>query len=77
MYYLGNIHVLRNRVLVVFCGGGVDGVGVAPVTSQSAEMELMLEIRCARKALAVSFESSALHRFVVSTWASGTHLVAG
>ena len=57
-------------------GAGL-GVGVAPVTSQSAEMELMLEIRCARKALAVSFESSALHRFVVSTWASGTHLVAG
>ena len=44
-------------------------------TSHRAEMELMLEMRCARKAFAVSLESSALHRFVVSTCAVGTHLV--
>ena len=34
----------------------------APVASQSAEMELMEEMRCARKALAVSLDSSADHR---------------
>ena len=47
---------------------------MAPLTSQSAEMELMLEMRWARKALAVSLDSSALHRLVVSTWGLGTHL---
>merc|ERR1719473_2503432 len=45
----------------------------APVTSQSAEMELMEEMRWARKALAVSLESSADQRLVVSTCALGTH----
>merc|ERR1719473_70182 len=44
----------------------------APVASQRAEMELIDEMRCARKAFAVSLESSALHRLVVSTCASGT-----
>ena len=34
----------------------------APVASQSADMELMEEMRCARNALAVSLDSSALHR---------------
>ena len=46
---------------------------LAPVTSHSAEIELIDEMRCARKALAVSFESSADQRLVVSTLVSGTH----
>ena len=47
---------------------GVDAAGgrtcctSAPVASQSAEMELMEEMRCARKAFAVSLDSSADHR---------------
>merc|ERR1719352_1904871 len=48
-------------------------VTLAPVTSQRAEMLLMLEMRCARKAFAVSFDSSALHKLVVSTCGFGTH----
>mmetsp|Transcript_71380 Transcript_71380/g.118614 ORF Transcript_71380/g.118614 Transcript_71380/m.118614 type:complete len:318 (+) Transcript_71380:458-1411(+) len=44
----------------------------APVASQSADIELIDEIRWARKAFAVSLESSALQRFVVSTRAVGT-----
>ena len=44
----------------------------APVTSQRAEIELMEEIRWARKALAVSLESSALQRLVVRTRSGGT-----
>src|SRR5882762_1120332 len=36
----------------------------APVASQSAEIELIDEMRCARNALATSFESSDDHRFV-------------
>merc|ERR1719231_1505779 len=44
----------------------------APVTSHSAEIELIDEMRCARKALAVSFESSADQRLVVSTCSVGT-----
>ena len=37
----------------------------APVVSHSAEMELMEEMRWARKALAVSLDSSDDHRLVV------------
>ena len=44
----------------------------APVASHRAEMELMEEMRCARKALAVSFDSSALHRLAVRILSSGT-----
>lgn len=44
----------------------------APVFSQSAEIELIDEMRCARKALAVSLESSADQRLVVSTFSGGT-----
>ena len=45
----------------------------APVASQSAEMLLMEEMRCARKALAVSLDSSALQRFAVRMRSAGTH----
>merc|ERR1719230_2338255 len=48
-------------------------VTLAPVTSHNAEIELIEEMRCARKALAVSFESSADHKLVVSTCSVGTH----
>ena len=44
----------------------------APVASQSAEMELMEEMRCASIALAVSLESSADQRLDVSTCSRGT-----
>src|SRR3954471_9866558 len=44
----------------------------APVASQSAEMELMEEMRCARKAFATSFESSDDQRFVVKIRSRGT-----
>ena len=72
----GKLGVRLGFGLELGLGSGLGfGFGGAPVTSQSAEIELMLEMRCARNALAVSFESSALHRLVVSTWASGTHLV--
>ena len=43
----------------------------APVVSHSAEMALMDEMRCARKALAVSLASSADHRLAVSTRSDG------
>mmetsp|Transcript_1487 Transcript_1487/g.4033 ORF Transcript_1487/g.4033 Transcript_1487/m.4033 type:complete len:280 (+) Transcript_1487:397-1236(+) len=46
----------------------------ASVASQSAEMELMLLTRCARKALATSLESSEDHRFVVMICSRGTQL---
>jgi hypothetical protein len=45
----------------------------ASVHSHRAEMELMLEMRCARKALATSLESSEDHRFVVIIFSRGTH----
>ena len=45
----------------------------APVTSHKAEIELIDEMRWARKAFAVSFESSADHRLVVRTCSVGTH----
>ena len=45
---------------------------LAPVTSHSAEIELIDEMRCARKAFAVSLESSADQRLVVSTCGLGT-----
>ena len=54
-------------------GGGRARGGAAAATSHRAEMELMLEMRCARKAFAVSFDSSALHKLVVSTCGLGTH----
>ena len=44
----------------------------APVASQRAEMELIEEIRCARKALATSLESSDDHRLVVRMRSRGT-----
>ena len=44
----------------------------APVASHSAEIELIDEMRCARKAFAVSLESSADHRLVVRTCWVGT-----
>lgn len=43
----------------------------APVASHSAEMELMEEILCARKALAVSLDSSADHRLAHRMRSSG------
>ena len=44
----------------------------APVASQSAEIELIDEIRCARKAFATSFDSSDDQRFVVRMRSRGT-----
>ena len=44
----------------------------ASVTSHSAEMELIDDTRCARKALATSLESSDDHRLVVRICARGT-----
>ena len=44
----------------------------APVASQSAEMVLTEEMRCASIALAVSLDSSALHRLVHRMRSSGT-----
>jgi len=44
----------------------------APVASQRAEMELIDEMRCARNAFAVSFDSSADHRLVVTMRSFGT-----
>ena len=44
----------------------------AAVLSHSAEMELMEEIRCARKAFAASFDSSALHTLLVMIFSRGT-----
>ena len=46
----------------------------APVASQSAEMELMEEMRWARKALATSLESSEDQRLVVMIRSRGTQL---
>mmetsp|Transcript_23008 Transcript_23008/g.57773 ORF Transcript_23008/g.57773 Transcript_23008/m.57773 type:complete len:231 (+) Transcript_23008:756-1448(+) len=46
----------------------------APVASHRAEMEFTLEIRCARKALATSLESSEDHRLVVRICSRGTQL---
>ena len=43
----------------------------ASVASHSAEIALMEEIRCAKKALAVSFESSEDHTLVVSIFSFG------
>ena len=43
----------------------------APVASHNAEMELMEEMRCARKALAVSLDSSADHRLAHRIRSSG------
>eukprot|EP01139_Manchomonas_bermudensis_P014343 Amastigsp_a508395_1463.p3 type:complete len:185 gc:universal Amastigsp_a508395_1463:593-1147(+) len=45
----------------------------APVASQMAEIELMLEMRCARNALAVSLESSDDHTFENMMRSRGTH----
>lgn len=42
-------------------------------TSHSAEMELMLLMRCARKALATSLDSSDDQRLVVIMRSRGTH----
>jgi hypothetical protein len=44
----------------------------APVASHRAEIELIDEIRCARKALATSFESSDDQRLVVMMRSRGT-----
>ena len=44
---------------------------MAPVASQSALIALMLLMRCARNALAVSLASSALHRLAVRMRSSG------
>ena len=44
----------------------------APVASHSAEMVLTEEMRCASIALAVSLDSSALHRLVHRMRSSGT-----
>ena len=44
----------------------------APVDSQRAEIELIDEMRWARKALATSFESSDDHRLVVTMRSRGT-----
>src|SRR5213075_935920 len=44
----------------------------APVASQRAEMELIDEMRCARNALATSFDSSDDHRLVVMMRSRGT-----
>ena len=45
---------------------------LAPVSSQSAAMALIELMRCARKALAVSFESSLDQTFVVRIRSRGT-----
>ncbi len=45
----------------------------APVASQSAEIELIEEMRWARKAFATSFESSDDQRLVVMIRSRGTH----
>ena len=45
----------------------------APVASQSSEMELMEDTRCAKNAFAVSLLSSEDQRFVVKIFSSGTH----
>lgn len=44
----------------------------APVASQMAEMALMEEILCARKALAASFDNSELQVLVVIILSRGT-----
>ena len=44
----------------------------APVASQSAEMALIEEMRCARKALATSFDSSLDQTLVVRMRSRGT-----
>jgi hypothetical protein len=44
----------------------------APVSSQSALIELMLLMRCASMALAVSLANSALHRLVARMRSRGT-----
>src|ERR1019366_8739657 len=44
----------------------------APVASQSAEIELIEEMRCARNAFATSFESSDDQRLVVMMRSLGT-----
>jgi hypothetical protein len=44
----------------------------APVASHRAEIELIEEIRCARKAFATSLESSDDQRFVVMIRSRGT-----
>ena len=46
----------------------------ASVASHSAEMLLIDEMRCARNALAVSFDSSALQRFDSMMRSRGTHV---
>mmetsp|Transcript_3488 Transcript_3488/g.10911 ORF Transcript_3488/g.10911 Transcript_3488/m.10911 type:complete len:236 (+) Transcript_3488:599-1306(+) len=46
----------------------------APVASQMADMALMLEMRCARKALAASLEISADHRLDRMMFSRGTQL---
>jgi hypothetical protein len=44
----------------------------APVASHKAEMELIDDTRCAKKALATSLESSELHKLVVKICSRGT-----
>merc|ERR1719238_1944029 len=45
---------------------------LAPVASQMADMALMLETRCARKAFAASLDSSEDHVLVVTMCSLGT-----
>lgn len=45
----------------------------APVASHNAEIALIEEILCAKNALAVSLDNSALHKFAVRICSSGTH----
>ncbi|OQC72630.1 MAG: hypothetical protein BWX45_00848 [Deltaproteobacteria bacterium ADurb.Bin002] len=47
----------------------------ASAFSQSADMELMEDTRCARKALATSLESSALQMFEVMIFSRGSQRV--
>ena len=47
---------------------------LAPVASHSSDNELMEDTRCAKKALAVSLESSEDHTLVVSIFSFGTQL---
>ena len=46
----------------------------APVCSQSAERELMEEMRCAKKAFAASLDNSADQRPVVRIFSGATHV---
>ena len=67
---LRNLGPIRESVPMAYATSSTS----ASVFSHSAEMLLMDEMRWARKALAVSFESSALHTFDSMMRSRGTQL---